>query len=296
MLAGDQISGSWTQTLQSIHESLNVNVTALGGGHAISGPDMGSDKVWLVDAPRVAMLTGPGVSSLGSGEVWWHFEKEVNYPVTRLNAESSNPENWDQYDVMIVPAGWYGFADDEWMNEMRSWTADGGRIVAIEGALRLFTSEGDWGLKRFDDTEQAQSTNAQMAMERKQNQNAPFAERERHYAKRIGSGSVYGIDLDTSHPLAWGYRNEPYYTLRSNSQRYAALDGGWTVGRYGPDPQPTSGFVGSEANRDLAGSMTFGVQPVGSGHLVILADNPLFRGFWENGKRLFDNAVFMPLD
>jgi len=30
--------------------------------------------------------------------------------------------------------------------------------------------------------------------------------------------------------------------------------------------------------------------------LVILADNPLFRGFWENGKRLFDNAVFMPLD
>lgn len=296
VLAGDQTSESWTSAVQSIQSTLNVNFMALSGGHAISGPDFGSDKVWLVDAPRVAMLTGAGVSSLGSGEVWWHFEKELSYAITRLNAESSNPENWSNYDVMIVPAGWYGFADDGWMDALRAWTSDGGRIVAIEGALRLFTGEGDWGLKRFDNSDQAQSANAQMSIEREENRDAPFSERERHYAKRIGSGSIYGIDLDVSHPLAWGYRDAPYYTLRSNSQRYAVLDGGWTVGRYGPNPQPTSGFVGSQANRDLAGSMTFGVQPIGAGHLVLLADNPLFRGFWENGKRLFDNAVFMPLD
>ena len=65
------------------------------------------------------------------------------------------------------------------------------------------------------------------------------------------------------------------------------------MGRYGGH---VSGFVGSRANRELAGSLVIGAQSVGRGHAVYFADNPLFRGFWENGKRLFDNAVFMPLD
>ena len=81
--------------------------------------------------------------------------------------------------------------------------------------------------------------------------------------------------------------------LRSSSSRYATLESGWTVGRYGGH---VSGFVGSRANRELAGSLVIGAQSVGRGHAVYFADNPLFRGFWENGKRLFDNAVFMPLD
>jgi len=27
--------------------------------------------------------------------------------------------------------------------------------------------------------------------------------------------------------------------------------------------------------------------------VVYMADNPLFRGFWENGKLFFANAIFM---
>jgi hypothetical protein len=92
--------------------------------------------------------------------------------------------------------------------------------------------------------------------------------------------------------MAWGYSDAPYYTLRSSSRRYAALESGWNVGTYGDQPEPISGFVGSRANRDLSGSMVFGVMPMGEGSITYLVDNPLFRGFWENGKLLFDNAVF----
>jgi hypothetical protein len=35
------------------------------------------------------------------------------------------------------------------------------------------------------------------------------------------------------------------------------------------------------------------VQDVGRGAVVYLVDNPLFRGFWQSGKRLFSNAVFL---
>jgi hypothetical protein len=37
----------------------------------------------------------------------------------------------------------------------------------------------------------------------------------------------------------------------------------------------------------------FGVEDLGRGTVVYLADNPLFRSFWENGKLLFSNAVFL---
>jgi hypothetical protein len=37
----------------------------------------------------------------------------------------------------------------------------------------------------------------------------------------------------------------------------------------------------------------FGVEDKGQGQVVYLVDNPLFRAFWENGKMVFANAVFM---
>jgi hypothetical protein len=43
----------------------------------------------------------------------------------------------------------------------------------------------------------------------------------------------------------------------------------------------------------LEDGLVFGVQDLGKGELVYLADDPLFRSFWENGKLLFCNAVFM---
>jgi hypothetical protein len=39
--------------------------------------------------------------------------------------------------------------------------------------------------------------------------------------------------------------------------------------------------------------MVFGVESMGRGNVVYLADNPLFRAFWRNGKLLFGNAVFI---
>ena len=37
----------------------------------------------------------------------------------------------------------------------------------------------------------------------------------------------------------------------------------------------------------------FGVEQKGRGNVVYMIDNPLFRTFWESGKMMFSNAVFM---
>jgi hypothetical protein len=68
--------------------------------------------------------------------------------------------------------------------------------------------------------------------------------------------------------------------------------GGWNVGVLKKDSYLT-GFVGESTRQQLKDGLLFGVKEIGSGAVIILADNPLFRSFWENGKLLFSNAVFL---
>ena len=295
ILKSDQSAASaenLMNTLQALSESCEVELIPLTGGHPLSGPDMGSDDIWLLKSPRVACLSGESVSSLGAGESWWHFEQELGYPITMLNNRTSTPQEWKEYDVLILPSGWYESANEDWLTELSLWIQGGGRAIAISSALNLFADRSGWGLQRFDDDVQQMLANDRRAEERKSDRSEPFSNRNRTRAKRRVDGSVYAISLDLSHPLAWGYSDSPYYTLRSSSRRYAALEYDWNVGTYGTNSEAVSGFVGSRANLDLDGSLVFGVSSMGQGSITYLADNPLFRGFWENGKLLFDNAVF----
>ena len=69
-------------------------------------------------------------------------------------------------------------------------------------------------------------------------------------------------------------------------------DGGWNAGVLKTDNQ-VAGFVGSKLKKKLKAGLVFGVQDLGRGTVTYLSDNVLFRNFWENGKLMFCNAVFM---
>ncbi len=97
--------------------------------------------------------------------------------------------------------------------------------------------------------------------------------------------------MDPSHPLGYGY-DDYYFSLKLDTQAYEYLQEGWNVGVANAGAH-VSGFVGSEAEKDLENTLAFGTQELGEGTVVYMIDNPLFRSFWHNGKLLFGNAVFM---
>jgi hypothetical protein len=53
-----------------------------------------------------------------------------------------------------------------------------------------------------------------------------------------------------------------------------------------------SGFAGASVKYEQLGSVSSGSKPLGDGHIVFFFDNPLFRGFWENGKLQLANAFY----
>ena len=69
-------------------------------------------------------------------------------------------------------------------------------------------------------------------------------------------------------------------------------DGGWNVGVIKKD-NAIAGFVGDKLKTKLKDGLLFGIQYTGRGSVTFLTDNLLFRNFWENGKLMFCNAVFL---
>jgi hypothetical protein len=119
-----------------------------------------------------------------------------------------------------------------------------------------------------------------------------FENRERDFIPTITPGSIFKVALDNTHPLAFGFP-DCYYTLKQDDNIYEFFkEGGWNVGVLKKGRQ-VAGFVGSKLSSRLQDGLLFGTQNIGRGSVTYLADDVLFRSFWEAGKLMFCNAVFL---
>jgi hypothetical protein len=256
-------------------------VVTLETGFMDKGPDFGSPDVVTLQKPKVTVLTGEGVSSLGAGEVWNFFDKVLEYPVNMVNASDFGRLNLKETNVLILPDGYYKWLGDKnTQAKLKDFVRGGGKIIALENAVAQMADE-DFGLKRKEAPD-AKKTDEQYLKK--------YADRERDALKEGISGAIYRVQLDNTHPLAFGYGSH-YYTLKQDGNTYQFLKDGWNVGYLRKDNK-VAGFVGSDLQPNLKDQLVLGVQEMGAGNIVYLADNPLFRLFWENGKLLFTNAVF----
>jgi Zinc carboxypeptidase len=262
---------------------LNVRLDVVGTGFMDKGADFGSGDVKTLWAPKVACLTGEGVSSLRAGEVRFYFEKEINYPLTLINAADAGRVDWKRFDVLIMPDGNYRnlFAKD---GAIKTWVEEGGLLVTMERAVNQLAA-ADWGLKlKKDDNDKDKEKPGYDDLKK-------YTESERDNLKESNPGSIFKLEMDNSHPLAYGYPDF-YYTLKEGTDVFEFLKEGWNVGYIKKDNQ-VAGFTGVKAKEKLKDGTLIGQMDMGRGSIVFLADDPLFRSFWQNGKLLFANAVFL---
>ncbi len=108
-----------------------------------------------------------------------------------------------------------------------------------------------------------------------------FGEQERKSVMNSVEGSIYKVNLDKTHPLAFGMSTN-FYLPKRNNQLFNYLSEGWNVGYYGKDSY-VAGFVGSKLKPKIPNSLAFGVENMGKGKIIYMPDSPIFRGFWHSG-------------
>lgn len=261
-------------------------------GFVDKGKDFGSGYVEFLKAPKVAMLFGEQTSSLNSGEIWHLFEQQLKYPITQIATDYFRNVDLKKYDVLIVPEGYYRLFDDNVLETVSGWVSGGGRLIVVANALTAFADKKGFSLKAYaTDEEKTEAEKKEKAAKEKE-MLAHFEDAERKQLSDAISGAIYKINVDKSHPLAYGMKDS-YYSLKTNELRYGYLNEGWNVGVIKGNAKPVQGFAGYNINKKISNSLVFGVEEKGSGKVIYFVDNPVFRCFWESGKMLFSNAVFM---
>lgn len=270
--------------IASIH---NRTLHATNTGFATSGVDFGSSQVKLINPQRIAVLKGKFVSSLSYGEIWHFFEQQLSYPITSIDAEYFSSIDLNAYDVLILPDGFYnGAFNKTQLTNLRDWIFKGGKIIAIKGANSVLANKDGFGLK--SKTSKKETTTDENSLSQYL---IPYDKREEHAIQSYITGSIFKTQVDTSHPMAFGY-DSTYFSLKLGSSAYDFLKSGYNVTVVKGDAQNVSGFAGEKALAELKNSLIFGEEPMGQGSVVYMIDNPLFRSFWENGKLFFVNSIF----
>ena len=53
-----------------------------------------------------------------------------------------------------------------------------------------------------------------------------------------------------------------------------------------------AGYCSDENVEKFKGSASVVVHPMGRGHIILMSENPNYRGFWKASSRVFLNAIF----
>ncbi len=279
-------------TVQSIAKGLNRKTYVASTGFVDKGFDFGSSEVNYLKMPKVALLGGDQASSLGMGEIWHFFEQQIHFPVSVIGADYFKNIDLPKYDVLVVPDGNYRLFDETQLSIIEHWVTNGGRLILIANGASAFADKKGFALKEYIDDDAKKKAEKEDKEQKEKDGPVKYGEAERKELSHSISGAIYKVTLDKTHPLAFGL-DDFYYTLRTNELHFSYLEHGWNVGILKGKQKPVMGFAGSRVNKKLENTLAFGVEDKGKGRIVYLVDNPTFRCFWENGKMLFANAVFM---
>lgn len=262
---------NFDQTLVNAANANRIEITALPTGLMDKGIDLGSYYIKPIVNPSVGVVYNDNTSALSVGEVWHFVDQQLDYPVQLV--KELNFSNLDGLDVLFVPEG----MDVSEHEILKNWIQNGGTCIVIGSAASSFMQE-EYGMKI--NNEESTPSNSSFGN---------YGNLERSALSESIIGAIYKCDVDQSHPLAFGY-DKTYFTLRLASEIYPFQ--GTIVQKIQDKNGWVAGFAGSNVKTKLNGAATVGIQQMGNGSIVYFFDNPLFRGFWENGKLQVANAIF----
>jgi hypothetical protein len=306
--------------VREAERAAGVPIQAATSGFSTSGIDLGSGSFRPLSAPRVLLLIGDGVSANEAGQIWHMMDTKFAIPMTKLDSNAYGRADLSRYDVIVLPSGSYGFISGDRLEELKRWVRAGGTLVALRTATQWaaanglapntsMAGSGAAGSSAGSSAGGAAAGGAAAAgaaaggaaagaagTGRGEAAGVParrdFADADAVRGAQAIGGSIWLADLDITHPLGFGYHRRALPVWRDHSMFFAPSRNPYsTVARLTNEPH-LSGYISARNLDRLRGSPSVIADQLGRGSVVLLIDNPNFRGYWLGTNRLFLNAVF----
>jgi hypothetical protein len=279
--------------------SRGLRIYPAASSYTPEGIDLGSRDFDVLSLPNVVLVTGPGTSAYGTGEIWHLLDTRVDMPITMVDSHNLKRLELDRYThvIMTTPLRAPGAAA-----QLDAFVKSGG-VLWLQGASTVAwaadegLTEATWRetpaqrqaaeLKRARNNKASPEIQGALLPERK-----PFSTASDEYAFTLVRGAILQGDLDTSHPLGYGYTSSELAVFRTTNRFMNPSSNAYSSPVVYTDSPLLSGYMSDENRTLVANSAGLVVDERGQGAVVLSLDSPTFRAFWWGTQRLLVNGIF----
>jgi len=266
-----------SEFINTVAKESNVTITSVSTG-LTEGIDLGSSNFKKLEAQKVALIVGQGITPYDAGEIWHLLDQRYDIQVTKLDTRTFNRVDLSRYTDIILPNSWGNALDKEAAEKIKTWVKNGGTLIGYKNAGKWFANNDLLNVKFKTKKDSAQ--------------NISFEQKRNYFGAQVIGGAIFETKLDRSHPIAFGFKNNTLPVFR-NSTLFMETDKNSYNNPilYTEDPL-LGGYISQKNLEELKNTAMFKVGGLGSGNVIYFTDNTNFRAFWYGTNKLLMNAIF----
>jgi len=279
-------------------------VEALSSAHADEGPDLGSPKVQELKAPKVAVIIENPADAMACGAVFQAL-MERGLPFVQLRSSRLPKADLRRYSHLVLVddnsqgKAWQRSFGEQGTATLKSWIQDGGTLVAFQGgslfACRvsltdtafhfLAKRDEEARLKEKDPKRESPKPDAAELTQ-------PWSGREDRELQETIPGALLRVQVDPSHPLAWGLNATEAAVLNTSDPILELSPGGENPISFPKQELKVSGLLPKSLEPKLHRTAYLLREKRGKGAVILFSGNPVFRASTPFTTRAFTNALF----
>ncbi|KID59087.1 peptidase M14 [Pseudoalteromonas luteoviolacea] len=281
--SGLQTASNWFKRLTALAASVDIPLFSIETGLTAQGIDLGSRLMSPLEQPNVLLVGGKGTSQYEVGELWYQLDRHLSLAPTLVEQHRLGKLDLSRYTHIILADGRYEHMDSQAKSAIYSWVKKGGVIWGQKRGAKWLV---DQQLLKVETV----STKEMKALFK--TDGLPYSEREALAAKQRIAGAIFQAKIDLSHPLAFGFEDANLPLFKNSTWVMKHSTKPFTnVAQYTSSPL-LSGYADERNISQIAGSSALVAARYGKGVVVVMTDNPVFRGYWYGSSRLLSNALF----
>ena len=293
--------------------------------------NVGSEYVLSLQTPKIAVVADEGVDQTSYGSIWWTLDRYgVEFtPLTINNIRAGALNKYTILIMPNGSAGrYFSSLGSGGVSTLKEWVSGGGTLITMRGSS-VFAVLKDVNLTSSklvgSDDDEKKDTRAQVEQDKDEPMDeksqkptaAPTPEQELKSDKADGAppvlpliaspsanagrvpegvpGAIMRASVDLTNYLTYGIETNELPVLLSTGYFFTYSKEGTNALLFEPKPKKpltVSGFVWeNNTERLLKGTAYIIDEPNGSGHVILFADDPFFRGIFRSVTRPFFNAI-----
>jgi hypothetical protein len=266
-----------SEFLNDVAVENGINIYGVKTG-LTEGPDLGSRNFMPIKLPKVALLIGDGITYADAGEIWHLFDQRYDIPITKIDTRNLGRVDLKSYTHLIIPNIQGGAISKDESDKIKTWVSSGGILITFKNAMRWATTQEMLKAKYKSNREAAVNIN--------------FENKENYAGARGIGGSIFMTQIDRSHPINFGYKNNLLPLFKNATLIMEADEQSYNNPILFTEKPLLSGYIHPETLKELGNTAAFRSSSLGKGNVIGFTENTNLRAFWFGTNKLMMNAIF----